>query len=245
MKQNQDTGGDQPGAASPRAAEAAPVPSARQTCLILMLPGSRPAPPEAHGGGTEAAKAGMTLEVLAWDLLGDGPQPRNPSTAIDGMTPELFGMLKKMIAATRPCTEAPPHWAAVLKVSGEGKAVPANTKGIAERAMDFVRSNLHRPLTLSEAAAATGVCTQHFCRIFREETGLPFKKYLACQRTARARELLRTTSRSIKEIAYEVGFGSIAQFNRQFKRWQGAAPSTMARESPDARHGLPPPTAAP
>ena len=83
---------------------------------------------------------------------------------------------------------------------------------------------------MKAAAVAAGVSMQHFCRAFCAETGLPYSKYVAKLRTDKALQLMQTTQKSVKEIAYEVGFGSIAQFNRQFKRWQGACP-TLCREA--------------
>jgi transcriptional regulator GlxA family with amidase domain len=47
--------------------------------------------------------------------------------------------------------------------------------------------------------------------------------YLAL-RVARARQLLRETSRTVLEVALATGFGSASQFSRSFRRIEGLTP---------------------
>ena len=55
---------------------------------------------------------------------------------------------------------------------------------------------------------------------------------LACQ--------LRTTQKTIQEIAYEHGFASQAQFSKFFRKQTGMAPSGWRKTSPGPSKGLPP-----
>ena len=43
----------------------------------------------------------------------------------------------------------------------------------------------------------------------------------------RAAELLRDTRRRVAEIAGDVGYESVPSFNKAFRRWQGASPTTF------------------
>jgi transcriptional regulator GlxA family with amidase domain len=83
---------------------------------------------------------------------------------------------------------------------------------------------------MRDAASHVGTGASNFCRVFRRETGIRFMDFAAHYRIKRARELLQTTEVSIKEVAVRSGFGSIAQFNRQFKRFSGTSATEYRRE---------------
>ena len=84
-------------------------------------------------------------------------------------------------------------------------------------------------------AAAAGASVFHFCKIFHSSTGLKFTDYVARVRIEEARTQLLNPNRRVSEIAYEVGFQSLTQFNRTFKRVFGESPSDFR-----ARHGRKP-----
>jgi AraC-like DNA-binding protein len=65
----------------------------------------------------------------------------------------------------------------------------------------------------------------HFGKVFRKSTGLKFTEYLARVRLEDARVRLFNPNLRISEIAYDVGFQSLTQFNRTFKRVFGESPS--------------------
>jgi AraC-like DNA-binding protein len=74
-------------------------------------------------------------------------------------------------------------------------------------------------------AKAAGASVFHFCKVFHRATGLKFTDYVARVRLEDARTQLLNPNRRISEVAYEVGFQSLTQFNRVFKRVFGQSPS--------------------
>lgn len=104
------------------------------------------------------------------------------------------------------------------------------------RALRYAEEHAGEPITIGQMARLVEVSDQYFCRIFRECTGVPFMQHLAGLRVSRAKLMLAESSRSIKQIAFNVGFGSIAQFNRVFKKQCGASPSEY-RAACDRRAG--------
>jgi AraC-like DNA-binding protein len=56
-------------------------------------------------------------------------------------------------------------------------------------------------------------------------TGINFVDYIARTRTEKARELLENSNLRISEIAFAVGFQSLSQFNRVFKKLTRQSPS--------------------
>lgn len=64
-------------------------------------------------------------------------------------------------------------------------------------------------------------------RLFKNQVGVGFSEYLAAKRLEYAKELLLTTSYSVKEIAAMSGFTSENYFSRTFKLYEGVSPSNF------------------
>ena len=116
----------------------------------------------------------------------------------------------------------------------EENAEPA----VITRAREYIAANKTAPLSLSAVAKAAGASVFHFCKTFHKSTGLNFTDYVARVRVEDARGGLRNPNRRISEIAYDVGFQSLTQFNRTFKRIFGQSPSEY-REKIFHRGALP------
>jgi AraC-like DNA-binding protein len=93
------------------------------------------------------------------------------------------------------------------------------------RARAYIAAHKTEALTLSTVAKAAGASVFHFCKGFHKSTGLNFTDYVARARIEDARTGLLNPNRRISEIAYDVGFRSLTQFNRTFKRTLGQSPS--------------------
>ena len=96
---------------------------------------------------------------------------------------------------------------------------------LVQRARDYIAQHKTEPLSLSAVAKAAGTSVFHFCKVFHKTTGLKFTDYVARVRLEEARTQLLNPNRRISEIAYDVGFQSLTQFNRMFKRVFGQSPS--------------------
>ena len=78
-------------------------------------------------------------------------------------------------------------------------------------------------------AKAAGASVFHFCKVFHKATGLKFTDYVARVRLEDARTRLLNPNLRVSEIAYDVGFQSLTQFNRTFKRVLVNHPPSSAR----------------
>jgi AraC-like DNA-binding protein len=96
---------------------------------------------------------------------------------------------------------------------------------LVQKARDYIAQHKTEPLSLSAVAKAAGASVFHFCKVFHKATGLKFTDYVARVRLEEARTQLLNPNRRISEIAYDVGFQSLTQFNRTFKRVFGQSPS--------------------
>ncbi|HMG06790.1 MAG TPA: helix-turn-helix domain-containing protein [Chthoniobacterales bacterium] len=93
------------------------------------------------------------------------------------------------------------------------------------KAREYITSNRTKALSLTHVAKASGAGVFHFCKVFKKTTGLTFTDYVARVRLEDAKAELLNPDRRISEIAYEVGFQSLTQFNRVFKRVFGQSPT--------------------
>jgi AraC family transcriptional regulator len=89
----------------------------------------------------------------------------------------------------------------------------------------FVASHLAEPLTLAELAAEADLSPWHFLRVFRAETGTTPMAFVARLRVEAAQHLLRTTARSVTDIAYACGFSSPGHLTAAFRRQLQTTPT--------------------
>lgn len=61
--------------------------------------------------------------------------------------------------------------------------------------------------------------------LFSAHEGITIEKYLILQRVERVKELLVYNELSLKEIAYKLGYSSVAHLSNQFKKVTGLTPS--------------------
>lgn len=92
------------------------------------------------------------------------------------------------------------------------------------RIVDYIKSNLAEGSGLQELAELAGVSPFHFCRSFKQSTGLSPHQYTLQLRIKEAQRLLRTTELSIAEVAYRVGFSDQSHFTKIFRRFVGTTP---------------------
>jgi len=93
------------------------------------------------------------------------------------------------------------------------------------KAREYIVKHKTEELSLANVAKAAGASVFHFCKVFHKTTGLKFTDYVARIRLEDARTRLLNPNLRISEIAYDVGFQSLTQFNRTFKRVFGQSPS--------------------
>jgi transcriptional regulator GlxA family with amidase domain len=86
-------------------------------------------------------------------------------------------------------------------------------------------AHLQRRLPMSELAQSVQVSTAHLRRLFKAETGSSPVQYLRQMRIQRAKELLESSSLSVKEVAAKVGLSDVSHFVRNFERAAGLPPT--------------------
>lgn len=88
-----------------------------------------------------------------------------------------------------------------------------------------ITSNLDKRHTIEELAAEFHISPTTLKTNFKGVFGMPIASYMKKYRLDRAAELLRTTTKSIAEIAGAIGYDSQSKFGAAFKHARGVSPS--------------------
>lgn len=98
------------------------------------------------------------------------------------------------------------------------------------KARKYIHAHLDQPLPLGLVARQAGLSESHFCRLFKDSSGLTLTDYVnRCRIDWAKRELLKPEAR-ISEIAFMIGYQSLSQFNRSFARIVGISPTLYRRK---------------
>src|SRR5580704_10830058 len=106
------------------------------------------------------------------------------------------------------------------------------------KARKFIHDHSDEKLSLKELAKSVNVSANHLSEKFKQVTGVNFVDYVAHHRIEKARVLLQDRHRRISEIAFAVGFQSLSQFNRTFKRLTRQSPTQFRATHNEAHEGL-------
>jgi AraC-like DNA-binding protein len=93
-----------------------------------------------------------------------------------------------------------------------------------DRVLLHLHQHYHEPLQLAEVAEIASLSVSGLHRMFRKHTQAGISDYLIGLRIGEACSRLSGTNQPIQHIAAEVGYASLANFNRQFRRLRGMSP---------------------
>lgn len=93
----------------------------------------------------------------------------------------------------------------------------AGAEGRMASAIRYINENISQPMDIQDICDAINVSKYHFCRQFKQHTGLTVMKYILKTRIVLAREDLRKSDLSISQISEKYGFSSVSYFCRVFK----------------------------
>lgn len=105
------------------------------------------------------------------------------------------------------------------------------------QAKQYADTHYASPLDTAQAARAAHMSSGYFSRCFHDIVGETYSDYCTRVRLSHAETLLQTTSLSIQQIAFAVGYDDEKYFSRVFKKSLGMAPSDYRRKNVEARGG--------
>lgn len=91
--------------------------------------------------------------------------------------------------------------------------------------IDYIHHHYQEELTIEHLAQRIGYSKTHFMTVFKQHTGTSCTEFIIQYRLSKACDLLANSIKPILEIATEVGFNNLSNFNRQFKTYYKITPS--------------------
>lgn len=104
------------------------------------------------------------------------------------------------------------------------------------KAKVFIRENLLKGIGPEEVADSLHMSYSWFRKLFKEYTGLSPAHYIQELKIQQAKDLLATTQRSTKEIAYYLTFDDIPYFTKVFKKYTGYTPQSYRKNSEENKN---------
>jgi AraC-like DNA-binding protein len=146
------------------------------------------------------------------------------------------GILRPYLTAHERCQTEPIGYQQliavnVLEVLSEAiSAVRSRKTGrraeaVVRQARMVLEQHADKLVKMEQVAASFSMSEKHFRRIFKQQTGLSPYQYHLQAKIYRAKEMLRGTTLSIKEIALTLCFETPYHFSNLFKQRTGMSPS--------------------
>lgn len=111
-----------------------------------------------------------------------------------------------------------------LSATAPELATAATDRGRIDRVLNHIHAHFDEPITIAQLADIAALSPSGLHRTFLRHTRQTVSQYLIRLRIGRACALLSSASMPIGTIAGEVGYESLANFNRQFKALKGTTP---------------------
>lgn len=99
------------------------------------------------------------------------------------------------------------------------------TNEFLRQAVQYINDYYSEKVKISEVSAFCGYSSSHFMKLFKDLTGTSFSQYLVRFRLEKAARLLRSTDKSIINIATLCGFFNASYFTRAFIKQYKSTPS--------------------
>lgn len=97
------------------------------------------------------------------------------------------------------------------------------------KSMSFIQSSLEREVSLKNVAAHIHLSPGRFAHLFKQETGITFRRYILHCRLLRSIEAIYKQS-NFTESSFEGGFADLPHFTRTFIEAFGTKPSTSLKQ---------------
>ena len=106
----------------------------------------------------------------------------------------------------------------------KGLIAPKNER--LSKVLNFIDTHYRDQLSLAIVAEKFGFSVRNLTRLFRKES-ISFNNYLNHIRIIHAIELFTDHHESIEKVAYTVGYNTLSNFSRTFKRFTGQSPRSF------------------
>ncbi|MCR4901428.1 MAG: AraC family transcriptional regulator [Butyrivibrio sp.] len=100
-----------------------------------------------------------------------------------------------------------------------------------EKILLYINENLSNHINATSISKELGLSTSYISHLFAKELNMTLPTYLTRQRLSHACDMLKTTTKSVTDIAYETGFSSLRTFLRSFQTYYNMTPTAFRTEA--------------
>lgn len=95
--------------------------------------------------------------------------------------------------------------------------------------LQYIDAHLSEKISNADLAALMYLNTNYFADLFTRQFSMPPKQYVLHKRISAAATMLLENDRTVKEIAFSLGFENEIYFNRLFKKFTGVPPGAYRK----------------
>ena len=99
----------------------------------------------------------------------------------------------------------------------------------------WLEQHAHQAVDLETVSQQAGLSPFHFLRLFARVLGVTPHQYLVRCRLRHAARLLADPTRSVTDVAFDVGFADLSNFVRTFRRAAGVSPRAFRKAATGER----------
>ena len=100
--------------------------------------------------------------------------------------------------------------------------------------LSYIHENITRQIGVADTAAHFGYSKWHFCKKFREFSGVTFTEYVRRYRVQLAAiDILG--GKKITDVAFDYGYDTLSGFNKAFLKEYGCMPREYKRQAKDCQ----------
>lgn len=119
----------------------------------------------------------------------------------------------------------------MLGKNQSGRYLPSGTQQKISAAVEYISQHYQEKLSNEELAALTGLSTVYFRKLFTRSMGASPIAYIHALRITKAKEMLQSDHGTLSDIARSLGYPSLYDFSRDFKKHAGVSPTRFCELS--------------
>ncbi|KAF2957826.1 AraC family transcriptional regulator [Thermotoga sp. Ku-13t] len=180
----------------------------------------------------------ILMEIVVEQKLNTRPITPSRGTSLGKVTYQLLDAFKRML----DLLDEPEHISALLPVikkeiiyrllvSEQGSRliqIALSGKNDVIAALNYLKEHFSEPVNMKKLAEMVGMSVSTFYQNFKALTGMAPLQYQKKLRLCEARKLLMAGN-DVTTAAYQVGYESLSQFSREYKKFFGVSPSQDAK----------------
>lgn len=101
---------------------------------------------------------------------------------------------------------------------------------------NYLDENYSSDIYLDQLADKYGISSKYMSKLLKDSLGISFQQYLSNLRINKAKEILKSSKKTIDDVAAEVGFNSRNTFIRTFKNLEGITPGEYRKLHSDKQN---------